>query len=255
MQSKIRIHPDKLHHADRFKTIPQISPLECVGWRFVSSSLTQSVRSTSCLTHLCLLCVFAGIECQANQASATSEECTVAWGVCNVRHTHVLWLLTAFVYLSVLEVSMQQCTGCRSGALMLCLYVCSQHAFHFHCISRWLKTRQVCPLDNREWEFQKWVTPLTFYTQCTLDAGCVSNASHFICLYTLGHSLSVCVMADWNFLLCSDSQVRTLNSTSNLPFFPPCYTLSKCIFTFERQPRNTNTLCCCYSQKPINRML
>ena len=30
--------------------------------------------------------------------------------------------------------------------------VCN-HAFHFHCITRWIKTRSVCPLDNKEWDF------------------------------------------------------------------------------------------------------
>ncbi|KAI5208726.1 hypothetical protein E4T39_01219 [Aureobasidium subglaciale] len=79
-----------------------------------------------CRNHIMDLC----IDCQANQASATSEECTVAWGICNVS----------------LPIAIH----------MLHLLISCKHAFHFHCISRWLKTRQVCPLDNRDWEFQKY---------------------------------------------------------------------------------------------------
>ncbi|XP_064539734.1 RING-box protein 1-like [Drosophila montana] len=29
-----------------------------------------------------------------------------------------------------------------------------QHVYHFHCISRWLRRREVCPLDYRAWEYK-----------------------------------------------------------------------------------------------------
>uniref|UniRef100_A0A672HB46 Zinc finger RING-H2-type domain-containing protein n=1 Tax=Salarias fasciatus TaxID=181472 RepID=A0A672HB46_SALFA len=104
-----------------------------------------------CRNHIMDLC----IECQANQASATSEECTVAWGVCNVSVTCSRIL---FLYV-IIYLFLHDCFAalCMLGDNPHQSGVCSlpQHAFHFHCISRWLKTRQVCPLDNREWEFQK----------------------------------------------------------------------------------------------------
>ncbi len=27
------------------------------------------------------------------------------------------------------------------------------HSFHFHCIDKWIKTRKVCPLDNKPWKY------------------------------------------------------------------------------------------------------
>lgn len=56
---------------------------------------------------------------------------------------------------------MEPCIECQPNTLVngnddcIAAWGVCNHAFHLHCIQRWLKSRHVCPLDNREWTYQK----------------------------------------------------------------------------------------------------
>lgn len=57
---------------------------------------------------------------------------------------------------------MEPCIDCQPNTMSQSNNECitawgaCNHAFHMHCINRWLKTRNVCPLDNSTWTLQKY---------------------------------------------------------------------------------------------------
>ncbi|SCU93269.1 LADA_0G02190g1_1 [Lachancea dasiensis] len=57
---------------------------------------------------------------------------------------------------------MEPCIQCQPTAMTDCETECvaawgvCSHAFHLHCINKWLQTRNVCPLDNQPWQFAKY---------------------------------------------------------------------------------------------------
>jgi hypothetical protein len=53
---------------------------------------------------------------------------------------------------------MEKCLDCgnidNSHDCISILGVCG-HGYHLHCISTWLKTKEMCPLDNTRWVYKK----------------------------------------------------------------------------------------------------
>ncbi|XP_030380109.1 RING-box protein 1B [Scaptodrosophila lebanonensis] len=102
-------------------------------------------------------------EFNTNDEDASSSQAKEERFVVKKWVAHALWSW---------DVAVDNCAICRNHIMNLCIECqadpnankdeCTvawgecNHAFHYHCIARWLKTRLVCPLDNKEWVYQKY---------------------------------------------------------------------------------------------------
>lgn len=68
------------------------------------------------------------------------------------------------------DTKVETCAICRNHIMDICIecqntktvndnqdctvaWGACNHAFHSHCIGRWLRTKNVCPLDTKEWRY------------------------------------------------------------------------------------------------------
>ena len=89
-----------------------------------------------------------------------------SWG------THILYFYHHTNTHKHTDIGVDNCAICRCHIMDLCIECQAKtsdepvectvswgkcnHAFHTHCISKWLNTRKVCPLDNKEWQYQQY---------------------------------------------------------------------------------------------------
>jgi RING-box protein 1 len=52
---------------------------------------------------------------------------------------------------------LETCVECSNVADSNCISIMGEcsHVYHLHCIEKWTKTKNVCPLDNKKWEYKK----------------------------------------------------------------------------------------------------
>lgn len=88
------------------------------------------------------------------------------WSICNIL---TQWSAVAFWSW---DIQVETCAICKNHIMEPCIDCqanasgtqadCNvawgkcNHAFHFHCINRWLKSRNTCPLDSKDWEFTRY---------------------------------------------------------------------------------------------------
>ena len=112
--------------------VEKVPKIEILEWRAIGiwSWDIQVDNCAICRNHIMDLC----IECQSHPSNNKEEE-----GSGN--HLSMLFDGTEMA-----RMAGEEC-GVAWGKC--------NHGFHVHCISKWLKARNVCPLDNRPWEYQK----------------------------------------------------------------------------------------------------